>query len=537
MPSPKSRSIQILIQGTQFLEPIASEPLELPHSIQPGQEVEVPGVLRAYIRNEWAKKSLGQKLEYRDSVGLVAFFNERLKRPIPNFSGTSEILITYPLTLDAPTYLDCVAKGDKVRFKWVLHNNSNKPYGIDSILRRAVATRLSDPNRIFTLTYGTKDKPEEATDELSEIEPKTMATIDQTFSVNENTMEYSDGYFTLELMLSDPVTGRMRSVQKHRMPIQISGMYKLSPNPSYLLVVNSKTPNHAIHQIITLVRQRLHTHLDIFNLSITGSYESPITKDNVLKSYEGKSVIIFANKFPYFNQGDRDPWTLLDPWYTGLLIKAGTSILFTSVENKKGLMEWITEATFPAHDFTAGTHSINEENAKNVVTELRKTDPKTLTSDMVVHRFPVRRGFFTNLQSTVDSTIQSTANRLNKNIPLRRFIVIPDVGSTNSARETGDIIICEGIPKNSNIIVSVDQFPKSPTGSHNMADHHLFFIVSCLPFSVKVRMFWNMVGKASGAGVSCDTIYSGLDKFYDKVPGQVAMVDKKVNNEQPNSSV
>jgi hypothetical protein len=88
-----------------------------------------------------------------------------------------------------------------------------------------------------------------------------MITIDQDFSVDERTLEFSEGYLSLELMLSDPITGKLRSVQKHRMQMQISGVYSLSPNPSYLLVVNSKTPNHAIHQIIVLLGERLHTHL------------------------------------------------------------------------------------------------------------------------------------------------------------------------------------------------------------------------------------------------------------------------------------
>ena len=126
--------------------------------------------------------------------------------------------------LDPPTYLDCVVKGDKVRFKWVLHNNSTKPYGIDSILQRAAATKLSDPSLFFTLTYATADKPDEAIDDLSEIEPQSMITIDQDFSVNPNTMEYSEGNLSLELMLSDPKTGAMRSVQRHVMHIQISSV-------------------------------------------------------------------------------------------------------------------------------------------------------------------------------------------------------------------------------------------------------------------------------------------------------------------------
>ena len=120
MPSPASRSIHILIQGTQWLEPITSEPVEIPFSIQAGQEVDVPGVLRAYIRNEWQQKQPGIPLNIYDYVQLVAVFHERLNRPIPNFCGNTQIRIQYPLRLDAPTYLDCVAKGDKVRFKWVV---------------------------------------------------------------------------------------------------------------------------------------------------------------------------------------------------------------------------------------------------------------------------------------------------------------------------------------------------------------------------------------------------------------------------------
>ena len=162
-------------------------------------------------------------LKAKEFVRLVAFFNERLNRPLPNFCGQAQIFTEYPLVLNAPTYLDCVAKGDTVRFRWVLHNNSTKPYGIDSILRRAAATKMSDPNRFFALTHATADKPDEATDELSEIEPQSMVTIDQDFSVDPNTMEYSKGNLSLELMLADPKTGTLRSAQKHAMHMQISG--------------------------------------------------------------------------------------------------------------------------------------------------------------------------------------------------------------------------------------------------------------------------------------------------------------------------
>jgi hypothetical protein len=357
-----------------------------------------------------------------------------------------------------------------------------------------------------------------------------MVTIDQDFSVDERTLEFSKGYLTLELMLSDPATGKLRSVQKHQMHMQISGVYSLSPNPSYLLVVNSKTPNHAIHQIINLIRHRLHTHLDIFNLSLTGSYESPVTNENVLKSYAGKSVIIFGNNFPYFNQGIKDPWSLLDPWHTGLSTKGGTNILFAAVSNLEGLKEWASNATFPAHDLTAGAHSVNGENVDNLVTKLRKTDSKILTSDMVVHRFAVKKGMFRSTQSTVDSAANSAAKKLNKNLPLRRFTTVPDVEALKEAEKMGGVIVCEGVPKNSKMIASVGFFPQAAPGTNTISDYDMYFIISCLPFAVKARMFWNMIGNSDPTGVACDIIYSGLESLYyalpNEVPGQTKVDDR-----------
>jgi len=60
-----------------------------------------------------------------------------------------------------------------------------------------------DPTRGFTLTHAAEDKPDETTDELPEIEPNSMITIDQDFSADERTLEFSEGYLSLELMLKD----------------------------------------------------------------------------------------------------------------------------------------------------------------------------------------------------------------------------------------------------------------------------------------------------------------------------------------------
>ena len=529
MPSPEQRSIQLLIQGTQFLEPIATEPLELPMGIQPGQEVSIPGVLRAFIRQEWAEKALGQALQYKEQVSLVAFFNERLSRPLPNFSGATVIYIQYPLTVDPPKYLDCVSKGNAVRFSWTLHNNSTKSYGIDGILRRAAATRLADPHHFFNLTHATEDSPGEALDEIPELEPNSFMTIEQDFRVDDKAMEFSDGFLTLELMLSDPVTGKMRPVMKHQMHMQISGVYSLSPNPSCLLVVNAKTPNHAIHQIITLIRHGLHTSLDIFNLSLSGSYESPVTGKNVLKSYEGKSVIIFGNTFPFFDRGACSPWDILDHTETGRLVQSQTNLLFAAVDDWASLNAWVAKVAFPS--IGVGSVPVSQETTKGLVAELKNVeDPQaSKAAGFVTHRVPVKKGMFGSLQSTSVKAAGKAAKMLNKNMPLRRFVAVPDMAALEQSTTEGGILVCEGAPKNAHMWACAGPFAPSPPGTHDMTDYHMYFIVACLPFEVRVRMFWNMVGKATERSfIECATLYSGLEGFCTAAPGMPAMVHSKV---------
>jgi hypothetical protein len=165
MPSPESRSVRLLIQGTQFLEPITSEPVELPRSIQPGQEVDVPGVLRAYIRNEWSEKPIGAVLNFVDNIQLLATFHERLNRPIPNFCGFTQVVIRYPLRLDPPTYLDCVAKGDKVRFKWV----------VSGFLSACQKVMLTDTNKHLSSTTTPRNRT--ASKESLEEQPRLSYLI------------------------------------------------------------------------------------------------------------------------------------------------------------------------------------------------------------------------------------------------------------------------------------------------------------------------------------------------------------------------
>jgi hypothetical protein len=53
--------------------------------------------------------------------------------------------------------------------------------------------------------------------------------------------------------------------------------------------------------------------VDIFNVTQHRSFIDPTTGQNVLPLYEGKSVAICGNAFPFFYDGMREAWQLLDP--------------------------------------------------------------------------------------------------------------------------------------------------------------------------------------------------------------------------------
>jgi hypothetical protein len=118
MPSPSTAKLQVLVRGTKWLEPVP-EPLELPVGIPPGHSVQVPGILKALVRNEVAPRDSGTLLRAQDMVSLRAY-SMRLQRDVPEFSGSVPVVYQYPLLMTTPKYLDCVAKGDTVRFSWTV---------------------------------------------------------------------------------------------------------------------------------------------------------------------------------------------------------------------------------------------------------------------------------------------------------------------------------------------------------------------------------------------------------------------------------
>jgi hypothetical protein len=474
-------------------------------SILPGDVVTVPGTLRAYIRNEASARIPGIPLGADDRVTLIATFHMRLNRSLPGFSGSTSYIISYPLELTAPKCLDCVQKGDRVRFSWTLRNVSTKPYGanVQNHVARYTASRFSDPGMIFELPYSDKEnaRPHEAVDPLDELLPGDEVPIEQDFIVSPTAMEYTDAELHLELLLADPIAkeangqAKVRSVMKYDIKMQIAGVYKYDPKSRFLLVVNSKTPNWGIHQIINFIRNELRLGLDIWNLSLSGSYNDAGSEKSVLQSYSGKSIIIYGNGFPYFDRGLRSPWQLLDWWEVCSLAKGGTGFLFFGVDNEANLRQWAKNMTFPAIADGIPLGNSDAGFIKDVVKGLQSEDATSNSTTIPLRRFQSKRSFGEAatscfMSSTPDKYAQKGAKKLDRALPLRRFLAVPDDKSTDP--KTPNILIIEGLPKTSTVLGTTVAPVPSPTDV--LHDHHKYAIIGCLPFADLSRLFWNAWG-------------------------------------------
>lgn len=119
MPSPSRGLIKVVIRKSEWLEPETIAPLTIPDSIPIGEEVTVPGRLRAFIRHEQSPRVSGERLNAKDVVKLLAY-SERLKREVPEFSGAVPIVVQYPLHLPYPAYINCMTKAQGMRMSWIV---------------------------------------------------------------------------------------------------------------------------------------------------------------------------------------------------------------------------------------------------------------------------------------------------------------------------------------------------------------------------------------------------------------------------------
>lgn len=495
MPSPTQCQIPVLIHGSMWLDPI-QDPVYIPSGIQPGETVEVPGVLRAFIQQERSRRQMGVTFSATDDLKLIGVM-PGINRVLPEFCGATTIKIGYPLELEAPRYLNSVERGSNVTFSWVLRNVSTKPYGVMGALGRGAGTCLSENQgtQIFSFEAGQS----RGLDLLDTLDPGTAVTIRQTFKVSEQAEPYSTGALTLELVLSEPGNNEglysplesahfpMRSVMHYPLEMQISSKYVYNPAADFLLVVNADTKREVIHQICGFAAD-MGMHLDIWNMSVYGNFRDPnctipANAGHVFYNYMGKSIIVLANPFEYFQRGMRNAFDLLDPHVVSYLASGGTQFLFPEAAAES--QAWTKLTLFSTRPFEGTPDGRPGETTKGgIVAAIRGEGTKT------DHWILSKKKMFGKPQKTVTADAKSITELLNKNFPLLRFAVSPSLEGSDK-KNAGKVFVRHGLATTARIVTGFGRWPIHPP---RPSDLNLYLLVASLPFKRRARLFWDHVG-------------------------------------------
>jgi hypothetical protein len=333
-------------------------------------------------------------------------------------------------------------------------------------------------------------------DEVTVIEPGHYFDIEQQLIAPSDVKAYGKRILELRLILSVPNfeihgTSPSHSIIQYTMPIQISENYQFRKESEFLLVINTEVTGDYINSIIAFIRNVLHLDVDIYNVSLNGSFVDPELASNVLHLYEGKSIIIFGNQYPFFGAGTRSIFDILDPWTVSWLSRHGTSFLFLTDVKSKVFRKWHSMLPFIAPS-NSEVSTPDAANLDELISELgpRRQQPVDLELVDSYHQFLSKRSYW-NFFSTPDRILMrkagNTATRLYKVYPLRRFMVSP-VAISDATKRIDTFVVFEGLPLSANIFASSG---RQRSGFLSYLDQYL--IVSILTFDKQIQLLWSVL--------------------------------------------
>jgi hypothetical protein len=221
-----------------------------------------------------------------------------------------------------------------------------KDYGDSSLLGRSTATHLRCLTGRLMSTYGKQSILEE----IELIRVGESRRFEQIVEAPKSALESGVMSFAVDLILptAKATSCVSRRIGTHEFDVQVSERYKYRDTSRFLLVTNAATPP----SITGCIKSAVQGHVDGFNVSHYGSFKEPVIGQKVVSLYEGKSIIICANPFPYSHSGQRETWQLLDAWEVARLTKSDTSFCFLGVTDSKALQEWCKMLHFPLSSAT-----------------------------------------------------------------------------------------------------------------------------------------------------------------------------------------
>ncbi len=370
-------------------------------------------------------------------------------------------------------------------------------------MRRPIGTTAEDSLCVLRLTGANADFPYILTTTIPVIEPGETVTTSIELKASGDAKVLSKGLLKVSLQLGDAGTGEVRDLMEYLLGVQVSPVYTHNPDAQFLLVINASAPESATKQLTKFFKESLRIPIDVFNLSLTGSFLTS-TGENVCQRYKGKTIAILGNTFLYFQKGSREAWDLLDPAEVYSLLKSKTSLLIFGPENMESLKLFAKLAAAPLPPLFHSKQSTTS--LSDVTSILQKGD-----SQGKLYTISVKKTLFSGLDSSMQSKSEDVQKQLGKKFPNRRFLVAQceSTSPPDAKKQTdGAIAIIEGLAQGAQMLGT------SVLGGHTdeMTSYIVYMIVFSLPWAEQCTIYWNVItsNTFNNDRLKSTTVYKGL---------------------------
>ncbi|MES2768441.1 MAG: hypothetical protein V4596_04780 [Bdellovibrionota bacterium] len=308
MPTPSKMVVLVTLAHADWVvaEPIK---LELPFSLQPGQEIVLDKPLRFTVKDVVINKS-GARFTERSATRVDAFQTGANRY----FTGAKEMpfQITFPVEITPITVLRSVAPGEASHIIWEVKNISNRDFGSETELKRQIITDLNlaggdlpaDQLEILDENGNRFENSNPFARAILSLGPKgsgrDTAIVRAIVKVKPEAAENVHRSHKLQtrLALSDE-NGKFRDVQFHEQEIRVLQYFNSKEQLDWLVVINNDTTREEVDAWKKLARSR-GKRLDVWDLSSYGvlDLQSRILDNKSLADLlGGKLVILLNNSF------------------------------------------------------------------------------------------------------------------------------------------------------------------------------------------------------------------------------------------------
>ncbi|KAL9612033.1 MAG: hypothetical protein Q9167_003359 [Letrouitia subvulpina] len=530
MPSPMCR-IPIYVNPSKFILPTTGSDncALIPSSIAPGTEVTLADSIKVLIRQSENPPAIGTQYFKQDQVSVKASM-PWLNRDLPFFEFSRSVDIQYPIELRNLDFLSAMAPGSTSRSTYEVYNKGSRALGSSTTSQRIVEVNIAIPEDTGALNSTEDTWASDVGVDIKEIRAESATELQQVIRISSDSPNDQQMVIRVDLYISvpldqvadDEVQRDMQLVHQNDVHCQISSRHVFNPKSRFLLVTNSQVEQKGTQALLRFINNDLGVDADLWNVSLYGGLQyrpeaSRGTSENVIRTYQGKSIIFLDNEFGFFGSGARTLAGLCD---TAILSEAcvrGTGLLFLGsanfnvfrslsasvVQALASNIQHIPRILKPSSEFQSVEEFVSSVCQSRL---LQSTETSIFT-------VPVSKLWYRSNKTVPAVTAKRLAKSLRQRFPQERFLVTtlrPDNTSTEgSQRDLGKVIILHGCPKQ-NILLAVESAAPNMTnidafqssGSLNDSESisslesprlnlfEMFMIVSSLPSTTKCNIVW-----------------------------------------------